>query len=159
MSTDRKIKGHAGSYGVAKYGLFVFRISAQPGIRPTGLGGLVYHVTGQAAVRQKRRVGVVAAQVGAHRRRVCIGVAVFAQMTAGVIGADTYLLLLRWKGSSLSIERSTGPFSQIFRFAQNLDTRVRIPTTQNIIKSRKTQKRSTAFWYAGRDSNPRPSGS
>lgn len=98
MSTDRKIKGHAGSYGVAKYGLFVFRISAQPGIRPTGLGGLVYHVTGQAAVRQKRRVGVVAAQVGAHRRRVCIGVAVFAQMTAGVIGADTYLLLLRWKG-------------------------------------------------------------
>ena len=48
---------------------------------------------------------------------------------------------------------------KFFRFAQNLDTRVRIPTTQNIIKSRKTQKRSTAFWYAGRDSNPRPSGS
>jgi len=42
--------------------------------------------------------------------------------------------------------------SKFFRFAQNLDTRVRIPTTQNIIKSRKTQKRSTAFWYAGRDS-------
>ena len=41
---------------------------------------------------------------------------------------------------------------KFFRFAQNLDTRVQIPTTQNIIKSRKTQKRSTAFWYAGRDS-------
>ena len=94
---------------------FLFlEFQAQLGIRPTGLGGLVDGVTGQAAARQKRRVGVVAAQVGAHRRRVCIGVAVFAQMAAGVIGADTYLLLVRWKGSSLSIERSTGPFSQIF---------------------------------------------
>ena len=87
---------------------------AQLGVQPTDLGGVVYHVAGQAAARQKRRVGVVAAQVGAHRRRVCIGVAVFAQMTAGIIGADIYLLLVRWKGSSLSIERSTGPFSQIF---------------------------------------------
>ena len=90
------------------------KFQVQPGIRPTGLGGLVYRVAGQAAVRQKRRVGVVAAQVGAHQRRVCIGVAVFAQMAAGVIGADVYLLLVRWKGSSLSIERSTGPFFQIF---------------------------------------------
>jgi hypothetical protein len=94
---------------------FLFlEFQAQLGVQPTGLGGLVYHVTGQAAVRQKRRAGVVTAQVGAHRRRVCIGVAVFAQMAAGVIGADVYLLLVRWKGSSLSIERSTGPFSQIF---------------------------------------------
>ena len=37
-------------------------------------------------------------ELGSWRRRVCIGVAVFAQMTAGVIGADTYLLLVRWKG-------------------------------------------------------------
>lgn len=71
---------------------------AQLGVQPTDLGGVVYHVAGQAAARQKRRVGVVAAQVGAHRRRVCIGVAVFAQMTAGIIGADIYLLLVRWKG-------------------------------------------------------------
>lgn len=71
---------------------------AQLGVQPTGLGGLVDGVAGQTAVRQKRRVGVVAAQVGAHRCRVCIGVAVFAQMAAGVIGADIYLLLVRWKG-------------------------------------------------------------
>lgn len=33
---------------------FLFlEFQAQPGIRPTGLGGLVYHVTGQAAARQK----------------------------------------------------------------------------------------------------------
>ena len=31
MSTDRKIKGHAGSYGVAKYGLLVFRIPGAAG--------------------------------------------------------------------------------------------------------------------------------
>ena len=37
-------------------------------------------------------------ELGSWRRRVCIGVAVFAQMAAGVIGADVYLLLVRWKG-------------------------------------------------------------
>ena len=94
---------------------FLFlEFQAQLAVQPTGLGGLVYHVAGQAATQQKRRVGVVTVQVGVRRRRVCIGVAVFAQMTAGVIGVDIYLLLVRWKGSSLSIERSTGPFSQIF---------------------------------------------
>ena len=94
---------------------FLFlEFQVQLGSQPTDLGGLVDGVAGQTAVRQKRRVGVVAAQVGARRCRVCIGVAVFAQMAAGVIGADVYLLSVRWKGSSLSIERSTGPFSQIF---------------------------------------------
>ena len=78
---------------------FLFlEFQAQLGVRPTGLGGLVDGVAGQAAARQKRRAGVVTAQVGAHQRRVCIGVAVFAQMAAGVIGADIYLLLVRWKG-------------------------------------------------------------
>ena len=33
---------------------FLFlEFQAQPGARTTGLGGLVYHVTGQPAVRQK----------------------------------------------------------------------------------------------------------
>jgi hypothetical protein len=53
VSTDRKIKGHAGSYGVAKYGLLFLEFQAQPGIRPTDLGGLVDGVAGQAAARQK----------------------------------------------------------------------------------------------------------
>ena len=82
MSTDRKIKGHAGSYGVAKYGLLVFRIPGAAGGPANWFGWL--GVAGQTATQQKRRAGVVTAQVGAHRRRVCIGVAVFAQMTAGV---------------------------------------------------------------------------
>ena len=78
---------------------FLFlEFQAQLGVLPTGLGGLVDGVAGQTATQQKRRAGVVTAQVGAHRRRVCIGVAVFAQMAAGVIGADVYLLLVRWKG-------------------------------------------------------------
>ena len=68
---------------------FLFlEFQAQLGVQPTGSGGLVYHVTGQAAAQQKRRVGVVTAP----------GLATFAQMTAGVIGADTYVLLVRWKG-------------------------------------------------------------
>ena len=65
MSTDRKIKGHAGSYGVAKYGLLVFRIPGAAGGPANWFGWL-----------------------GVPCHRVCIGVAVFAQMTAGVIGAD-----------------------------------------------------------------------
>ena len=33
---------------------FLFlEFQAQLGVQPTGLGGLVYHVTGQAAIRQK----------------------------------------------------------------------------------------------------------
>ena len=33
---------------------FLFlEFQAQLGVQPTGLGGLVYHVTGQAAARQK----------------------------------------------------------------------------------------------------------
>lgn len=114
MSTDRKIKGHAGSYGVAKYGLLVFRIPGAAG-GPANwfgwLGGWCRRADchpAKTASWGRDGAGWRAPAPGLYwRSSICTD-------DRRRLGTDTYLLLVRWKGSSLSIERSTGPFSQIF---------------------------------------------
>ena len=155
MSTDRKIKGHAGSYGVAKYGLLVFRIPGAAGDPANWFEwlGVPCHRAGcrpakRAAIRlsshwlqnAKAFYGFLVRWKGFLRLRsryetvprtvfpkfVARGARQIWSLLSGVrihcarhknnrqISKDIYLLLVRWKGSSLSIERSTGPFSQIF---------------------------------------------
>ena len=95
MSTDRKIKGHAGSYGVAKYGLLVFRIPGAAGDPANWFEwlGVPCH---RAGCRPAKRAAI---RLSSHWLKNA---------------KAFYGFLVRWKGSSLSIERSTGPFSQIF---------------------------------------------
>ena len=149
MSTDRKIKGHAGSYGVAKYGLLVFRIPGAAG-GPANWFGWLGGWCRRAGCRPAKTAAI---RLSSHWLKNA---------------KAFYGFLVRWKGFLRlrsryeTVHRTVSPkfVARDARQIWSLLSGARIPTTQkNIIKSRKTQKRSTAFWYAGRDSNPRPSGS